>query len=43
MTDMQSKVARRIQHPWRVTALVVAVVIMTLVIALASVVPFLPR
>src|SRR4030095_16564387 len=40
MTDMQSKVARRIQHPWRVTALVVAVVLMTVLIALASVVPF---
>ena len=40
MTDMQSRVARRIQHPWRVAALVVAVVIVALVIALASVLPF---
>ena len=40
MTDMQSKVTRRIQHPWRVTALVVAAVIVALVMALASVVPF---
>ena len=40
MTDMQSSVARRIQHPWRVAALVVAVVIVALVIALASVLPF---
>ena len=40
MTDMQSSVARRIQHPWRVAALVVAMVVVALVIALASVLPF---
>ena len=40
MTEMQSRVARRIHHPWRVTTLVVAVVVVALVIALASVVPF---
>ena len=40
MTDMQSSVARRIQHPWRVAALVVALVVVALVIALASVLPF---
>ena len=40
MIEMHSRVARRIQHPWRATALVVAVVIGGLVIAFASVVPF---
>ena len=40
MTDMQSSVARRIQHPWRVAALVVAMIVVALVIALASVLPF---
>jgi len=40
MTDMQSRVARRIQHPWRIAALAVAAVIVALVIALAFVVPF---
>ena len=40
MTDMQSRIARRVQHPWRATALAVAVVIGGLLIALASVVPF---
>jgi hypothetical protein len=40
MTDMQSKVTKRIQHAWRAAALVVGVVIVSLVIALASVVPF---
>ena len=40
MTDMQSRVARRMQHPWRIAALAVAAVIVALVIALAFVVPF---
>ena len=39
MIDMLSRVARRIRHPWRATALAVAVVIGGLVIAFASVVP----
>jgi hypothetical protein len=40
MTEMQSKVARRLRPSWRVAALVVAVVAGGLLIALASVVPF---
>ena len=40
MSEVQSRVARRLQLSWRVVALVVAVVIGGLVIALASVVPF---
>src|SRR4030095_5248465 len=40
MTELQSRVARRLQHPWRATALAVAVVIGGALIALASVVPF---
>src|SRR6187455_2742318 len=40
MTETQSRVTRRIHHPWRVTTLVVAVVVVALVIALASVLPF---
>src|SRR4030095_573001 len=40
MTELQSRVARRLQHPWRATALAVAVVIGGVLIALASVVPF---
>ena len=39
MIDMSSRI-RRIRHPWRATALVVALVIGGLVIAFASVVPF---
>lgn len=38
--EMQSRVARRVRHPWRVTALAVTVVIVGLVITLASVIPF---
>ena len=40
MIDMLSRVVRRIRHPWRATALVVAVVVVGLVMAVASVVPF---
>jgi hypothetical protein len=40
MSEMQSRIARRIQHPWRAAVLAAAVVIGGLVIALASVVPF---
>jgi hypothetical protein len=39
MIDMQSRVTRGIRHPWRLTALAVAVVIGGLAIAIASVVP----
>jgi hypothetical protein len=40
MTYMQSSVVRRIQQPWRIAALVIAIVVVALLIALASVVPF---
>ncbi len=40
MTQMQSRAPRRIQHRWRVTALVVAVVLVTMAVALAFVLPF---
>ena len=40
MTEMQPRVAPRIQHPWRAITLAVAVVIGGLVIAFASVFPF---
>ena len=40
MSEMQSRTARRIRHPWRAAALAVAVIIGGLIIAVASVVPF---
>ena len=40
MIEMPSRFARSLKHPWRTAALAVAVVVVGLIIALASVVPF---
>jgi hypothetical protein len=40
MSELRSQIARRIRHPWRLTAIAVATVVGAFLIALASVVPF---